>query len=140
MCSSDLLFGFQFAGQIHLRNQPIEGLDWAAPPDAVQNVHLVHFQAQRLVESATIIFLIAGCARHALRGGQPWVEQDAGPRLDRDETTRRGGHLRRFKGRMAVLTDGDCAGACLDFVDAVKRVPGSVHTGQTTRAHPLYVR
>lgn len=74
----------------------------------------------------------------ALHDGQPWVEQDAGPRLDRDETTRRGGHLRRFKGRMAVLTDGDCAGACLDFVDAVKRVPGSVHTGQTTRADSLY--
>ena len=76
----------------------------------------------------------------AKASGRPWVRQGGGDyRVTREEVTKRGGRLRRFSGRLAVLTDSNCASACLDFVDQVKLVPGALHLGATTSADSVYI-
>jgi len=72
---------------------------------------------------------------HARAAGQQWYEQWEGPkegyRLDRDEIIRRHGKLRRFSGKVVLVTDTQCASACLDFADLIRLVPGAVHVGKT---------
>lgn len=75
----------------------------------------------------------------ARKAGAPWFRQDAGYRLTAAEIAARGGHLRRFDGPVALLTDARCASACLDFADLVKSVPGSVHLGRPTSSDTLYI-
>lgn len=75
----------------------------------------------------------------AKAAGKAWVEQDAGRKITRADVVARRGHLRRFDARMALLTDSGCASACLDFADAVLKVPGVVHVGQATSADSVYM-
>lgn len=75
----------------------------------------------------------------AKAAGEPWVRQDSEYRLTQADIAKRGGHLRRFNGTLALVTDQNCASACLDFVDLVRSVPGSVHLGQTTSADTVYI-
>jgi hypothetical protein len=77
--------------------------------------------------------------KQAKQAGQPWLEQEGGPRLTRADIERRGGKLRRFAGTVALVTDKHCASACLDFADAIRQIPGSVHLGQTTGSDTLYL-
>ena len=44
-----------------------------------------------------------------------------------------------YAGHLFFLTDGFCASACLDFADAILRVPGVVHVGQPTSADTFYM-
>lgn len=71
--------------------------------------------------------------------GESWVRQDAGYRITPADIAARGGHLRRFDGATALITDHNCASACLDFADLVRSVPGSVHLGQTTSVDAVYI-
>lgn len=75
----------------------------------------------------------------AKAAGQLWVEQDAGRALTRRDVIARNGRLRRFEGRVALLTDSGCASACLDFADSVLQVPGVVHAGEKTSADSVYM-
>jgi len=77
--------------------------------------------------------------RNAKRAGMPWVDDGGSPRLTRAEIVSRQGRLRRFNGSVAVITDGNCASACLDFVDQVRLIPGSVQLGQTTASDTAYL-
>jgi hypothetical protein len=45
----------------------------------------------------------------------------------------------RFKGRLAVITDGACASACLNVMDDALLYPGVVHLGQATSADTRYL-
>jgi len=38
-----------------------------------------------------------------------------------------------------LITDSDCVSSCLDFADAVRRLPGVKHLGQTTNADTLFM-
>ena len=58
---------------------------------------------------------------------------------DRPGRRRRGGHLKRFDGPIALLTRSNCASSCLDFADLVLSVPGAVHLGQETSSDTLYI-
>lgn len=80
-----------------------------------------------------------GRVQAALASGDTWVEQDAGPRLTQSEVRARHGHLQRFGGTVALLTDEACVSACLDFADVVLRVPGALHLGRTTDADSVYM-
>jgi hypothetical protein len=71
--------------------------------------------------------------------GRVWVEQSGGPRVTRADVVARGGKLRRFAGKIALLTDSNCASACLDFADTVLKVPGAIHVGGKTRADTTYI-
>ncbi|WP_395352242.1 hypothetical protein [Variovorax sp. UC122_21] len=44
-----------------------------------------------------------------------------------------------FKGRVVLLTDKNCASACLDFSDLVLAVPGALHVGEATSADSDYL-
>jgi hypothetical protein len=77
--------------------------------------------------------------RDARRDGQPWVDAAGGPRLTRAEIVTRHGRLRRLDGPVAVITDGNCASACLDFVDQVRLIPDSVQLGRETSSDTLYL-
>jgi len=43
------------------------------------------------------------------------------------------------KGRVIVLTDANCASACLDFMDKLVALPGTIHLGQETSADTQYI-
>ena len=75
----------------------------------------------------------------AKAAGEPWVEQNAGRTLSREAVAARKGHLRRFDGKLALLTDSACVSACLDFADLVLQVPGAMHLGHTTGADSVYM-
>lgn len=77
--------------------------------------------------------------RDAKAAGEPWIRQDSDYRMTQADVAKRGGHLRRFNGTLALVTDQNCASACLDFADLVRTVPGSVHLGQTTSADTVYL-
>ncbi|MBX9899651.1 MAG: hypothetical protein K2Y28_02605 [Burkholderiaceae bacterium] len=71
--------------------------------------------------------------------GQAWVRQDAGHLITRADIEKRGGRLLRFNGKIALITDNQCASACLDFADLVRQVPGAIHLGRRTSADTLYI-
>jgi hypothetical protein len=75
----------------------------------------------------------------AKNAGRHWIEQSGGNLVTREDVARRGGHLVRFAGKVAVITDMNCASACLDFADYVRLVPGAVHVGQVTSADSVYI-
>lgn len=73
--------------------------------------------------------------------GEPWVHQAGSdtPRLTRADMQALHAHLRRPVETVALLTDGNCASACLDFADLVRSVPGSIHIGSETSADTVYI-
>jgi hypothetical protein len=71
--------------------------------------------------------------------GQPWVEQPGSVRLSRADIVARNGKLRRFSGKVVLVTDEHCASACLDFADLVRSVPGAIHMGEATSADTIYM-
>jgi hypothetical protein len=77
--------------------------------------------------------------QQAKQAGQPWIDEGGAPRLTRADIAQRNGRLLRFKGTVALITDGSCASACLDFADQVRLIPGSVHLGRTTSSDTVYL-
>lgn len=77
--------------------------------------------------------------QQAKDAGQDWFDEPDTPRLTRAAIAARGGKLRRFDGPVALVTDDNCASACLDFADAVLRITGAVHIGQTTSSDTVYL-
>ncbi len=78
--------------------------------------------------------------REALARGQRWQSQGEGvPVLTPAELARRHAHLARFSGVVALVTDGNCVSACLDFADRVRAVPGAIHLGETTGFDSVYL-
>jgi Peptidase family S41 len=75
----------------------------------------------------------------AIVKGERWAEQNDGWLFDRAEVAKRGGKLKGFSGHVALLTDANCASACLDFADLVMLVPGAIHVGQKTSSDTLYI-
>lgn len=69
----------------------------------------------------------------ARRDGQPWVRQispSEPPPPARE---------RPFRGRVVLLTDSNCASACLDFADGVLSLPGAIHAGHPTSGDTPYI-
>ena len=78
--------------------------------------------------------------REALARGDRCLPQNDGfPRLTPAELVRRHAHLARFSGPVALLTDGGCFSAGLDFADHVRSVPGALHLGETTGFDSIYI-
>lgn len=118
---------------------------WRVSPMALDNAegHVRRMHALHGHDSVQV-----AAARHfrdqltqARDAGLPWLHVASGPRLTRDDIARHGGKLRRFSGgvRIALVTDGNCASACLDFADMVRMVPGMKHVGQTTAYDSVYI-
>lgn len=75
----------------------------------------------------------------AKNAGRRWIEQPGEHLVTRQDVAKRGGHLLRFEGKVALITDMNCASACLDFADRARLVPGAVHVGQVTSADSVYI-
>jgi hypothetical protein len=75
----------------------------------------------------------------AKTNGLEWVEQKAGPYFSRDELKARGARLKNFGGPISLITDANCASACLDFADLVLKTPGAVHLGEKTSSDSSYI-
>ena len=76
--------------------------------------------------------------QRARDAGLQWVRQLVPDVLDREALLARGASLWRFAGTLAVLTDANCASACFEFADFVRRLPGARHLGRTTSADTRY--
>jgi hypothetical protein len=76
---------------------------------------------------------------HAKANGETWVEQRGGRRITAADVAARHGKLKRFDGKVAIVTDGTCVSACLDFVDDVKQVPHAIQLGRTTGSDSVYI-
>jgi len=112
----------------------------AAAAEHIQRVKSVYGEQSPRIDRALAFW--EGLRRER-SAGQPWYEQWESPewgyRVDRDEIIRRHGRLKRFSGKVILVTDNRCASACLDFADVVRLVPGALHVGKTTSADPVYV-
>lgn len=88
-------------------------------------------------ETYRFILALQALMQKARAQQQPWVRQpDAAlERLTEQELS----GARGFTGRLALITDSRCASACLDFADAVLKVPGTVHLGLSTSADTPYI-
>ncbi|WP_189635878.1 S41 family peptidase [Pseudomonas chlororaphis] len=75
--------------------------------------------------------LLVRMGEAALRG-QAFVEQ---AEIPVDELAESGSP---FAGKLLLITDSNCASACLDFVDMVLQIPGVVHVGSVTSADTRY--
>ena len=74
--------------------------------------------------------------RTALAAGTPFLRQTPA----RPEPLRAAKAPLALTGARAVLvTDSGCVSSCLDFADAVRRLPGMRHLGQTTNADTLFM-
>ncbi len=67
--------------------------------------------------------------------GASWLRDEYVPEVA-EQVEHRGSP---FQGRVALITDAHCASACLDFADAVLRIPGAVHLGESTSADTDYL-
>jgi Peptidase family S41 len=118
----------------------VSGVSIAAAADHIQTVKSVYGDRGPRVDRALAFW---EGLRRAQSAGQLWYEQWEGPewgyRVDRDEIIRRHGRLKRFSGKIMLVTDSHCASACLDFADAVRLVPGALHVGKTTSADSVYI-
>lgn len=79
---------------------------------------------------------VAGAMRAALASGQSFVRQ-RGPERAVAPAVPPVAPLSRA--RLVLVTDSGCASSCLDFADAVLRLKGVRHYGQTTAADTLFM-
>jgi hypothetical protein len=116
---------------------------WRVSPESISTVDGLVRSDQRLYGSRSTstrsLQQLLDELRNAQLGHRTWVEQLDEYRLTRSDIANRHGQLRRFQGKVVLLTDAHCASACLDFADLVRSVPGSIHIGQTTSADSLYI-
>jgi hypothetical protein len=78
---------------------------------------------------------LASAIEAAVAAGQPYYREHQYVPPDADAADERGW----FAGDVFVLTDLDCASACLDFLDIVLRIPGVRHIGLPTSADTQYM-
>jgi len=100
-----------------------------------RNKNLYGDTSDRAVESAKFLDDV----KAAKATGKPWVEQAGDYRITRADIVARHGKLRRFDGKVVLVTDSRCVSACLDFADLVRQVPGAIHLGQTTGSDTVYI-
>jgi hypothetical protein len=116
---------------------------WRVSDEAVKSIeqHLERMRAAQGKDSEDVKWgeMLRERLLQAKSAGQPWIDQPGGMRLSRADIAARHGKLRRFNGRVVLVTDDDCASACLDFADLVRSVPGAIHMGQATSADTVYM-
>ena len=75
--------------------------------------------------------------RAALVSGAPFVRQDSGE--GSKPLAAASAPLPLSQARAVLLTDSGCVSSCLDFADAVLRLPNVRHVGETTGADTLFM-
>lgn len=67
--------------------------------------------------------------------GENFVEQIS-TSIEKDKNSAK--NTRPFKGKIVLITDSNCGSSCLNFVDEVMQIPGTLHVGNTTSADTRY--
>lgn len=124
-------------GALKGRVHQSEGIDWRVSDANVAAVREYHrmFESKRETDPAlykSIGDLADGLARARSRGAVLWREPDG--LFPEPE----GGPVHAVGARAFVLTDEDCASACLDAVDVLTAM-GATQVGRETSADTLYM-
>ncbi|MBS0321695.1 MAG: hypothetical protein JSR18_14210 [Proteobacteria bacterium] len=74
----------------------------------------------------------------ALAAHEPWLRQEGGVAITPALVEQWDARPRHYAGRIALVADDACFSACLDFVDEVMLIPGTLRLGHTTAADTRY--
>jgi hypothetical protein len=110
-------------------------VDWRASPANVKWIeYIVDRQKEAgLVESLAELQRTLDAMKAAAAAGKPLARVEDRPKARPRPSEN------PVKGRVYLLTDGQCASACLDFADLMRRLPGVTHVGLPTSADALYI-
>jgi hypothetical protein len=111
-------------------------VDWRVSPDNIARLNSIVERNQRdgLTEAARSWAQARDAVVAAMKKGQSLARVTEAP-----TSSARRAPKSLVTGRVFLLTDGECASACLDFADLVRRLPNVTHIGLPTSADALYI-
>jgi hypothetical protein len=109
-----------------------KGVDWRASKGNLDRIISLRSQVGENPQLIAYVETVSAGLTGALERGEPLWRQAA------SDTPRPVGAVSAMKAQVFVLTDYDCASACLDAVDVLKAL-GAVQVGQETSADTLYM-
>ena len=112
-----------------------ETVDWRASPVNIKWMELMVDRQSKagLAESAAYLRRVVDTMKAANSAGKPLARFEDRPK------SRKLPSENPVTGRVYFLTDGECASACLDFADLLRRLPGVTHVGLPTSADAIYI-
>jgi hypothetical protein len=110
--------------------------DWRVSPDNIAHLNGIVERTQRdgLTEAAQSWAQARDSVVAALKKGQSLARVPEPPTTSTQRAPKS-----LVSGRVFLLTDNECASACLDFTDVVRRLPNVTHIGLPTSADALYI-
>jgi hypothetical protein len=113
-----------------------ETADWRASPSNLAAVDgfLKREQRAGLAESVAYLRRVHDAMTAAIRSGRSLARVEDPPKRAPEPPP-----PDPITGRVYLLTDGECASACLDFADVLRRLPGVRHVGLPTSADALCI-
>lgn len=121
------------------RAAPEPYAEWRVSHDNLDHLRLFVTQlAQRFGEGSQLYGIFSQLAddmERALAGGETFVTQQ---RSGGEPDCSGAAPPSPVEAQVVLLTDGYCAGACLDFADVLLAIPGVVHAGLPTSADSAY--
>lgn len=110
-------------------------VDWRASPANLKWIeYLVDRQRKAgLKDSANYLTHVAEKMKAASASGKALARTDEPPRPKPKPAEN------PVTGHVYFLTDNECASACLDFADLMRRLPGVTHIGLPTSADAIYI-
>jgi hypothetical protein len=111
-------------------------VDWRASDANIEHMRrMIEREKQAgLMESAAYWTRALEAMERARIRGQPLARFE-----DRPKETAEPPPSNPVRGQVFFLTDNECASACLDFADLVRRMPGVVQIGLPTSADAIYI-
>jgi hypothetical protein len=111
-------------------------VDWRVSPDNIAHLNSIVERSERdgLTEAAQSWAQARDTVVAALKKGQSLARVPEPP-----TSAARKAPKSLVTGRVFLLTDGECASACLDFTDVVRRLPNVTHIGLPTSADAVYI-
>jgi hypothetical protein len=111
-------------------------VDWRASDANIEHMRRMVERERRagLMESAAYWTLALEAMERARSRGQALARFE-----DRPKEIAGPPPSNPIQGKVFLLTDSECASACLDFADLVRRLPGVVHIGLPTSADAIYI-
>jgi hypothetical protein len=112
-------------------------VDWRASSLNAVALRQAAEEAEKAGQTADALYRreLADEIETAAAAGKAYVHKSEPARLEATPPT----EASPFKGRVLLLTDHNCASACLDFADIARRLPGVVHVGLPTSADSIYI-
>jgi Peptidase family S41 len=112
-----------------------ETVDWRASPANIKWMELMVDRQSKagLAESAAYVRRVVDSMKAANAAGKPLARFEDRPKARTQPSEN------PVKGKVYLLTDGECASACLDFADLMRRLPGVTQVGLPTSADAIYI-